>query len=276
MLDHQDKKKPEVIISIPNSFRRESLAMLFEDSGFAPIRCTDPTQAMRFFQQRCLQVAAIIFDADAFGPQFLESTILISDSAGYGFRPYLAGLSQDCNNPDLESNLRMHDAELRALERPLEIVSTVRALRRNLSKQPFRLVHYCDHDFGGRCVAGEVPLLEIRAKGRGIPLSESPLFFADAILKYSPEASPKPISSLLQIMAMDPFYMSALSEKTLTHRNFITNVYRIRQALFPILGSETDTLFVSCSMSSGKERGYHFRGRCVPEHVKIPPFLGRY
>lgn len=270
MFDRPIERPFGVMICIPNPFRRESLVRLFQNSEFECISRADPSQAIAIFRNRCLDIRVLIFDVDAFGPTFLDSLSAISNAVGYGYKPYIVALSEHTDDSQLASDLLVRHAELRAIERPLEILCTADAIRFSFSKVPFRLIHYYDHSFEGRCVPGEVPALEIRLGCRGVPLTEAPLYFADAILKYSPARSPKPISSLLQLIAMDPFYSSVLSEDSLTHRNFITNRYRIRQALLPILGSETDRLFVSELTSSGKEQVYFFRGRCLPEHIKIP------
>ena len=271
VLDRIARPAFRAMLCIPHSFRRENLMQLFQNSEFGPIAHASPSDAISCFGRRCMEIQVLVFDVDAFGLDFLGSIAQISDAVGYGYKPYIAAVSEHCNDPRLESELIIRGAELKAIERPLEIVRTAEAIRMSSSRGLFRLIHYCDHNFEGRCAAGEVPALEVRSNTRGIPLSEAPLYFADAILRHSPARSPKPISSLLQLMAMDPFYMSVLSEKSLSHRNFLTNRYRIRQALLPFFGSETDNLFVSETTSSGKEQVYFFRGKCLPEHIQIPP-----
>jgi hypothetical protein len=188
MLSHPIEKLSGVIICVPNPFRRKSLARLFEASDFQSICCADPIDAVYTFRLRCMEIRVLVFDLDAIGLDFLDSITQISEAVGYCYKPYIVALSECCNDSDLESELIIRGAELRSIERPLEIVHTAEAIRLSFSKTPFRLIHYCDHDFEGRCVPGEVPALEIRPSTLGVPLTETPLYFADAILKYSPHA----------------------------------------------------------------------------------------
>jgi len=70
-------------------------------------------------------------------------------------------------------------------------------------------------------------------------------------------------------MAMDPLYMSAVREESLTKRNFITNFYRIKEeGLRPLWGPDTDD-YVTSETIPGGEKVYFFRANVSVHHQKI-------
>jgi hypothetical protein len=265
------------MLILKSSFERDQIANVVSEAGGAPIYCRDSTEAELMFKEKSFDFRLVLFGADAQGVELLDQLLSVIELRGYERKQWFWGLSDKVDDFEVEYQLRIRGAEWCAL-RPTELLRRIRALKRQIDeyKQPeFRLVHWTDINFEGRCLADEVisnlfithpPLIR-----KAIALSATPLVFADAILRYSSEGRPKTAATLLQLMAADATYMSAIPETSLTKRNFITHWYRIKEeGVRPMLGPVTDECMVS-EHAVGGEHVFYFRAETVVEHKIFTP-----
>jgi len=267
-------KKLEIIISLDNQYERHSLGEALDDIGFVIHYCTEIANAKMMLQYRSFQIAIVIFDADRPTLQFLDSVLEFLSMRGYQGEMQFWGLSNKHSDFDLESELQLRGAQFCAKGRPGEMLRKARAVEKcheTFSTPEFQLTHIVGEGaWHGRCVAGEL-ISELAVRRSAIlpltvSLSQAPLVFADATLRYSSEDHPQPVATILRYMALDPLYMSCLEEASMNKRNFITNFYRIKEdGLRPLWGAETDE-YVRSENLPGGEKAFFFRGKVQVVH----------